>query len=281
MIYKKSKRGRKLHEFIFLIGFFIITVTVIVYTNKQLKLETNKTTGNIIESNYVVREDNKGQNSSDSKSSKSIVNNERIDKTDKYINSVLNIPNIVNENKNVEKTINDKIKGDVNLFFEKNYKEAKDNFVNNNLDGVKFEANTDFEVEKNTDSILSLKMRYYNYSGGAHGFYDDIAYNIDIRSGKFLELSDLFLEQSNYIEIINNEIKSQIKSLESENKENVGIYQFNTIKENQKYYFNGNNIVLYFDLYDIAPYAAGIPEFTINSDIIMPIVKKEYVDLFK
>jgi hypothetical protein len=281
MIYKKSKRGRKLHEFIFLIGFFIITVTVIVYTNKQLKLETYKTTGNIIESNYIVREDNKGQNSSDSKSSKSIVNNERIDKTDKYINSVLNIPNIVNENKNVEKTINNKIKSDVNLFFEKNYKEAKDNFVNNNLDGVKFEANTDFEVEKNTDSILSLKMRYYNYSGGAHGFYDDIAYNIDIRSGKFLELSDLFLEQSNYKDILNNEIKSQIKSLESENKENLGIYQFNTIKENQKYYFYGNNIVLYFDLYDIAPYAAGIPEFTINSDIIMPIVKKEYVDLFK
>jgi hypothetical protein len=281
MIYKKSKRGRKLEEFISLIGFFIITVTVIVYTNKQLKLETNKTTGNIIESNYIVREDNKGQNSSDSKSSKSIVNNERIDKTDKYINSVLNIPNIVNENKNVEKTINDKIKGDVNLFFEENYKEAKDNFVNNNLDGVKFEANTDFEVEKNTDSILSLKMRYYNYSGGAHGFYDDIAYNIDIRSGKFLELSDLFLEQSNYKDIINNEIKSQIKSLESMNKEIVGIYQFNTIKENQKYYFNGNNIVLYFDLYDIAPYAAGIPEFTINSDILMPIVKKEYVDLFK
>jgi len=281
MIYKKSKRGRKLHEFIFLIGFFIITVTVIVYTNKQLKFETNKTTGNIIESNYIVREDNKGQNSFDSKSSKSIVNNERIDKTDKYINSVLNIPNIVNENKNVEKTINDKIKSDVNLFFEKNYKEAKDNFVNNNLDGVKFEANTDFEVEKNTDSILSLKMRYYNYSGGAHGFYDDIAYNIDIRSGKFLELSDLFLEQSNYKDILNNEIKSQIKSLESENKENLGIYQFNTIKENQKYYFNGNNIVLYFDLYDIAPYAAGIPEFTINSDILMPIVKKEYVDLFK
>jgi len=128
---------------------------------------------------------------------------------------------------------------------------------------------------------LSIIIRYYNYSGGAHGYYEDIAYNIDIKSGKFLRLSDLFLEQSNYKEIINKEIESQIKTLEMENVENKGIYQFKSISDNQKYYFSGNDIVIYFDLYDIAPYAAGIPEFVIDGDLVIPIIKKEYINLFK
>ncbi|MBU5307393.1 DUF3298 and DUF4163 domain-containing protein [Clostridioides mangenotii] len=285
MIYKKRKRHRKLDEFIFLIGFFIVTVTVIVYSNKHLNLETSERFDKSIESNYTntIESKNKTNNKSlsNQQSSKSTIKNIRMDKSDKYINSVLNVPNVVNENKELEKIINDKINADINSFFEKNYKEAKDNYINNNIDGVKFEANTDYKVVKNTKDVLSIIIRYYNYSGGAHGYYEDIAYNIDIKSGKFLRLSDLFLEQSNYKEIINKEIESQIKTLEMENVENKGIYQFKSISDNQKYYFSGNDIVIYFDLYDIAPYAAGIPEFVIDGDLVIPIIKKEYINLFK
>ena len=43
---------------------------------------------------------------------------------------------------------------------------------------------------------------------------------------------------------------------------------FNEIKDNQKFYIVDDTIVIFFDLYDIAPYVAGIPEFPINKEII-------------
>jgi hypothetical protein len=39
--------------------------------------------------------------------------------------------------------------------------------------------------------------------------------------------------------------------------------------------------VIYFDLYEIAPYAAGIPEFIINVNKIDHILKPEYKNIFK
>ena len=41
------------------------------------------------------------------------------------------------------------------------------------------------------------------------------------------------------------------------------MYEFKSIEDKQKFYIQDDNIVVYFDLYDIAPYAAGIPEFKI------------------
>ncbi len=61
-------------------------------------------------------------------------------------------------------------------------------------------------------------MRYYTYSGGAHGFYQDIAYNVDMRTGKFLELMDLFKDNTKYTEVIDEEIKRQIAELEKRMK---------------------------------------------------------------
>ena len=49
----------------------------------------------------------------------------------------------------------------------------------------------------------------------------------------------------------------------------------------QKFYIQDDNIVVYFDLYDIAPYAAGIPEFIINVNKIDHILKPEYKEIFK
>ena len=54
-----------------------------------------------------------------------------------------------------------------------------------------------------------------------------------------------------------------------------------SIEDKQKFYIQDDNIVVYFDLYDIAPYAAGIPEFIINVNKIDHILKPEYKEIFK
>ena len=52
-----------------------------------------------------------------------------------------------------------------------------------------------------------------------------------------------------------------------------------SVKENQKFYLEDGKIVIYFDLYDIAPYAAGIPEFPIIIENIKNQIKEKYIEL--
>ncbi|RDY24097.1 DUF4163 domain-containing protein [Romboutsia maritimum] len=209
------------------------------------------------------------------------VDTQTITKNDKYINSIINIPIVMLSEKNIEKLINDKIRSDIMGFYNKSQEEAKQFLGDFPEEENKFIANADFEVKKNSDNMLSIIVNYYKYSGGAHGYYENVSYNIDMRNGKFISLENLFKENSKFKDVINTEIRHQIEEKVKNDKEYEGIYQFSGIKDNQKFYIQDENLVIYFDLYDIAPYAAGIPEFPININIINHILKDEYIEVFK
>ena len=209
------------------------------------------------------------------------IDTQTITKNNEYINSIINIPIIMMDNKDISKNINDEIRNSIMKFFNDSQKQAKE--YNDALPEVenKFVANVDFDVKKNSDNILSILIKYYKYAGGAHGYYENVAYNIDIRSGKFLTLSDLFKEDIDYKSVINEEIRIQIEELIKSDEQNKGVYEFKSIEDKQKFYIQDDNLVVYFDLYDIAPYAAGIPEFIINVNKIDHILKPEYKEIFK
>lgn len=172
------------------------------------------------------------------------------------------------------------IKVDILNFYEQSLKEAQSFLEDFELDKSNFIADASFEVKKNISNTISLLVKYYKYSGGAHGYYEYVPYNIDLRSGNNLTLKEIFRQDVDYKALINNEINNQIKEL-AKKEENVDkIYEFYGIKENQKFYLEDGRLVIYFDLYDIAPYAAGIPEFPIPIDNIKNQIKKEYQDLF-
>lgn len=209
------------------------------------------------------------------------IDTQTITKNNKYINSIINIPIIMIDNKDISKNINDEITNSIMKFFNDSQKQAKE--YNDALPEVenKFVANVDFDVKKNSDNILSILIKYYKYAGGAHGYYENVAYNIDIRNGNFLTIDNLFKEGSDYKNIINEEIRNQIEELIKLDEQNKGVYEFKSIEDKQKFYIQDDNIVVYFDLYDIAPYAAGIPEFIINVNKIDHILKPEYKEIFK
>ena len=66
-----------------------------------------------------------------------------------------------------------------------------------------------------------------------------------MKNGEFLNLSDLFKDEVNYKEVINNEIRKQIEDMAQKDKENAGVYQFTTISDNQKFYIQDDNIVIF------------------------------------
>lgn len=112
--------------------------------------------------------------------------------------------------------------------------------------------------------FLSLYIDYYNYTGGAHGFTERRPYNIDLSTGQDLALDEIFTPGYDYCSTINTFINQQIKA----NPEIFfeGDMGFMGIDKQQSFYIKDGHLVVYFGLYEIAPYVAGIQEFKLPLD---------------
>ncbi|MCY6485883.1 DUF3298 and DUF4163 domain-containing protein [Clostridium aestuarii] len=129
---------------------------------------------------------------------------------------------------------------------------------------------SDYEIYNNDENILSFTITVYSYTGGAHGMTEKFAFNIDMQSGKELALKDLFKESFDYKTELTKEINKQIaednaKPIDDKTK----FMFFQDAKANlckSQYYIDNKNLVIYFPLYELAPYSSGIPSFKIPLD---------------
>lgn len=115
-----------------------------------------------------------------------------------------------------------------------------------------------YKVTYNQDHKLSLYFIVYTFSGGAHGFYSWDAHTFDLDTGNELSLQQVTSNNANYKTIINQEIKKQLAE-----KEYELIEPFASIRNDQGFYLKDDTVVVYFGLYEYAPYALGILEFPI------------------
>jgi len=190
-----------------------------------------------------------------------LVVDKSFEESSEYLKVSVKIPQIIGlNNKEREEEINKEILDFTNNFVEENRSASEAN-----RPGVPYESFISYKVT-NEEKILSFYIDYYQYSGGAHGITIRKTYNIDRDTGKNLELKDLFKEGFDYKEYINKEIESQI----SLNKEVFfpGKEGFTGIKDNQAFYIEDGYIVIQFAYYEIAPYAAGMPQFKIPYNVL-------------
>ncbi|NFE07568.1 DUF3298 domain-containing protein [Clostridium botulinum] len=131
----------------------------------------------------------------------------------------------------------------------------------------------DFKIEFFNKNLLELELDGYNFHfGAAHGMPSKIYTKIDLTTGEFYELKDLFKEDSDYVKVLSDIIGQQIKN----NPENSYIFPdtYNGIKEDQPFYVSQNTLYIYFYPYEIAPYAAGFPTFKIPYKDIIDIINE-------
>lgn len=127
-----------------------------------------------------------------------------------------------------------------------------------------YSLDSSYEVTCNTNGILSIVSEYYSYTGGAHGSTIRSSVNIDVNNSTYFTLND-FYNAGNPDKAIADSIMSQINQNPDEYfgdfasvTSNPSLLPFFINKEGQP--------VVYFQQYEIAPYAAGILEFPLNSD---------------
>lgn len=138
--------------------------------------------------------------------------------------------------------------------------------IANNYPIRQFEAYTDYQVTFNQNCALSLYFDQYEYAGGAHGLTVRSSDTWNLQRSRKIELQDVIVQQNNLREYLANII---IAEIERSNEEGNSIYfdDPNTlVNENLKlnnFYLTEEGVVIYFQQYDIAPYASGLPTFLI------------------
>lgn len=181
-----------------------------------------------------------------------------------YLKEDIKIPQLKdgNDEKRIN-SMNDAINNDILPKVEEAEKTSKEYF---DIPGQEkptfpYEIYSKYTLTNDSKDIISLYNDYYEFLGGAHGITIRTSYTIDKEKENFLLLKDLFISGYDYKDIINKEIRTQI-SKESENYFDSGS-EFKGINDNQGFYIDGDNLVIYYQIYDIAPYVFGIPEFKI------------------
>ncbi len=149
------------------------------------------------------------------------------------------------------------------------YKRAIDDFENAIALGLPIEhyaINSKYNITYNYNFGLSLYFDHYEHTGGAHGITHRIADTWDIRTGKSIMLKDLFFQSDYDINHIIEEIQEQ--AFHKTNQTN-GIYYEDyksLISANfdiESFYLVPEGVMVYYQLYEIAPFEAGISTFLI------------------
>jgi len=126
-----------------------------------------------------------------------------------------------------------------------------------------------YDVLTNTQSWFTLRLNVMYTAGSTSTEYK--FYHIDKQQNKIVTLQDLFEPNYDYVTVITENIRSQMK--EQMKKDSNMVYYFDadnvdgfgSIDINQNFYLNeNNNIVIVFDKYEVAPGYMGCPEFVVD-----------------
>jgi hypothetical protein len=192
----------------------------------------------------------------------------------------VNIPVIVNmENKaeqaKINKTIKETLLNKKNVI-EQDAVQFKKEAKQQGYSDVKFEYLVDFNKKYRNDRLLSFLMSEYQYTGGAHGLETRTGVTVDSESGLLESLGIFFNNPDEAIKLIKTEIYLAI----DDNKQKYGYFpdakEVVSKTDEFQFYLNDKGFVIYFPLYELVPYANGIPEYLIEYSKLDPYLKDNY-----
>lgn len=134
-----------------------------------------------------------------------------------------------------------------------------------------------YQVTYNEGCVTSLYADHYSYMGGAHGSTLRTSDTWNFRTGERIMLSECFclsdfdlLLRKELFQIIEEQIAGRLRTTPGSFFDDYpALLREHFHAEN--FYLVPEGLKIYYQQYDIAPYASGIPEFLISSRMIKSI----------
>lgn len=173
--------------------------------------------------------------------------------------------------------ISSTIKSDVYTFKnglleeQKNYNDIA---TQNNQSKKSYSAISDYAVTFNKNHVLSTILTLMGFDGGNGGpLYNELNnYNIDLLTGKNLNLKDIFNDNVDYIKVVRDYVNYKISQNKSLFYDDVVV----EIPKSQAFYIADDGVVIYFGLDEIAPAEFGVPKFKMSFEKFAPYINPRF-----
>lgn len=184
----------------------------------------------------------------------------------------IEIPQATGKTK-LSKTINNALEGEIiallNFYEEsnaQNLEEAKETFLNDykevngkfSEESMPWEATVEGSITFENESIITIKLESYIYTGGAHGYGTNRFLNFDKLNGAELYQENLFTDLEEFKTFAETLFRKQ-ENIPAEGSINDTGFMFETerfyLPDNMGYTENG--LLLYYESYEIASFADG------------------------
>ncbi|HHF5697821.1 TPA: RsiV family protein [Haemophilus influenzae] len=149
--------------------------------------------------------------------------------------------------------------------FEEDKKEAKEtpSF------GISHSIWTNFIGQK--EKLATFAISFYDYEGGVHGIEGNRYFTIDLTTRHILTLNDLFNEKD----------LPKVKTLlweqyNNSNKEYESIIEADSFSLSNNIYLDSKGVHFIYDVYEIAPYAAGEQDLMLHFGQLEELFKPEF-----
>ena len=116
--------------------------------------------------------------------------------------------------------------------------------------GISHSMWTDFIAQK--EKLATFAISFYDYEGGAHGIEGNRYFTIDLTTRHILTLNDLFNEKD--LPKVKTLLWEQYNNSNKEYESVIGADSFNL---SNNIYLDSRGVHFIYDVYEIAPYAAG------------------------
>lgn len=143
---------------------------------------------------------------------------------------------------------------------------------------VFYSDTTQIMVERADPSLLSFCSFFYEYTGGAHGWYGYLGKTFDVATGNEMGIEDLMSNPDGFKtyarKCIYDEIQEKYLDAVFPEYDNILKEMWN---ENLQWYVDGNGIVIIFNIYELGPYASGEFRFSFTYEELKDYMKPEYL----
>ena len=146
--------------------------------------------------------------------------------------------------------------------------------------------NVELDYSVITDSDRLFSIRFDQLLVMASGTQMVKIYHIDKQTGEMIGLDGLFKDGADYITVLSENIKEQMKERMAADEslvywvdnEDMSEWNFESIKEDNTFYVNENGkLTIVFDEYEVAPGYMGSVEFEIPTEIIQDLVQEGFL----
>ncbi|MCC6300502.1 MAG: DUF3298 domain-containing protein [Anaerolineales bacterium] len=167
--------------------------------------------------------------------------------------------------------VNDLVQGEINYFRENILAQMPPAPITS---GSSFNAGYTLLYQRG--ELWSLKFNFNGYAdGAAHPYHYSMTLNYDLEQGRKLSLGDLFAEDTDYLKVIS---RYCIAELSQRDIGFFGGFELGAEPTSENYRnwsITNEGLLITFDEYQVAPYAAGAQTVTVPYSELRPLINQQ------